>query len=287
MSVIQQKNARFILITGCSSGIGRHTAIRLQEQGYQVIASARKASDVNQLKELGLTAVELDLDNSQSIQRAWQEVMSLTDGRLYGLFHNGAYGQPGAVEDLSRDVLRQQLETNLLGWHELTNLALVQMRLHNEGRIIYNSSILGLVAMAYRGAYNCSKFALEGLVDTLRLELHDTNIFLSLIEPGPIQSLFRKNAMAKFQQNIDAENSFHKQNYEAMLKRLEKEGPAAPFTLPPEAVFEKVLHALESRKPRIRYPVTFPTHLFGVLKRILPLRLMDRILIKVSGGGSR
>ncbi len=278
---------KFILITGCSSGIGLHCAQRLQADGYQVIASARNLEDVERLTQLGLQTIQLDLDDSQSIQTAVEETLQICDGRLYGIFHNGAYGQPGAVEDLSREVLRAQLETNVLGWHELTCLLLPALRQQGYGRIVYNSSVLGFVAMAYRGAYNCSKFALEGLVDTLRLELHDTDIKLSLIEPGPISSNFRKNALVKFQQHIDTENSPHAANYQAMLARLEKEGPAAPFTLPPEAVYKSLKHALESRRPRIRYRVTFPTKLFALLKRLFSSRLNDKLLIKASGGGSR
>ncbi len=287
MSVSRQRNSRTVLVTGCSTGIGHHCALRLQQTGYNVIASARRQDDVSRLQSAGLTAIKLDLDDSGSIHEAVTEVLQLTDGRLYALFNNGAYGQPGAVEDLSREVLRRQLETNVLGWHELTNLIIPVMRQHNEGRIIYNSSVLGFVAMAYRGAYNCSKFALEGLVDTLRMELSDTQIRLSLIEPGPIESQFRKNAFDKFQQNIDTQNSFHREQYAAMVQRLETEGPAVPFTLPAEAVFQKVLHALESRRPKARYPVTFPSHLFAVLKRLLPTSVMDRILLKASGGGKR
>ncbi len=287
MSTSNLRASRPLLLTGCSSGIGHHCAVRLRESGYPVFASARHIEDVKKLQQQGFNAIQLDLDSSESIRSAVDAVLKQTGGRLYGLFNNGAYGQPGAVEDLSRDVLRQQLETNLLGWHELTNLLIPVMRRQGEGRIVYNSSVLGFVAMAYRGAYNCSKFALEGLVDTLRLELKGSGIHLSLIEPGPIESLFRKNAFDKFRENIDAENSFHRDQYQSMIRRLEKEGPAVPFTLPPEAVFEKLLHALENSRPKARYPVTFPTHLFAVLKRILPTGAMDWALLKASGGGKR
>jgi short-subunit dehydrogenase len=206
----------------------------------------------------------------------------MIDGKIDGLFNNGAFGQPGAVEDLSRDVLREQFETNFFGTHELTNLIIPLMRKQGYGRIIYNSSILGFVAMRYRGAYNASKYALEGLVDTMRIELYDTNIKLCLIEPGPITSNFRKNAYAMYLKNINPESSFHKNTYKAMEERLQKEGPAAPFTLPPEAVAKKVIHALESKNPKIRYYVTFPTYLFGYLKRLLPMAWLDVLLRKAQ-----
>jgi NAD(P)-dependent dehydrogenase (short-subunit alcohol dehydrogenase family) len=270
-----------ILITGCSSGIGYATARFLQQRGFRVIASSRKQNDVERLRNEGFETVQLDLADSPSIQRAVSEVLQLTGGKLDALFNNGAYGQPGAVEDLSRDALREQFETNFFGTHELTNLIIAVMRKQGYGRIIYNSSVLGFVAMKYRGAYNASKFALEGLVDTLRLELKHTNIHLSLIEPGPISSDFRKNAFAVYLKNINPENSFHKENYQAMEMRLQKQGAAAPFTLPAEAVAEKVLHALQARRPQSRYYVTFPTYLFGFLKRILPNRWLDFLLEKV------
>jgi len=271
-----------VFITGCSTGIGYTTAVELKKRGYRVICSARQQADVSRLQQQGFEALQLDLAESCSIQQAVKQLITLTDGKIDGLFNNGAFGQPGAVEDLSREVLRNQFETNFFGTHELTNLIIPLMRKQGHGRILYNSSILGFVAMKYRGAYNASKFALEGLVDTLRIELHGTNIQLCLIEPGPITSQFRKNAFALYKKNIKPELSAHQQTYKAMEERLQKEGPAAPFTLPAEAVAEKVIHALESKRPKIRYYVTFPTYLFGFLKRILPMAWLDILLRKVQ-----
>lgn len=273
--------AQTILITGCSTGIGYCTAIELKNRGHRVIASARKHADVNMLIAQGFEAVQLDLADSNSIQTAVTQLLQLTDGKCDALFNNAAFGQPGAVEDLDREVLRQQFETNFFGTHELTNLIIPVMRRQGHGKIIYNSSVLGLVALKYRGAYNASKFALEGLADTLRLELHGTNIHISLVEPGPILSDFRKNSYALFQQNITVENSFHQKTYQSTLERLEKEGAAVPFTLPANAVAKKVTHALESKKPRCRYYVTFPTYLFGFLKRVLPTAGLDYFLRKI------
>lgn len=273
---------RTVLITGCSTGIGYCVAKGLQTRGYQVFATARKPHDVDRLKAEGLNALSLDLDDSQSIQSCVTQILSETGGRIDVLFNNGAYGQPGAVEDLRRDVLRAQLETNLLGTLELTNLVIPAMRKHGFGRIIQNSSVLGLISLPYRGAYNTSKYALEGLSDTLRLELQDTGIHVVLIEPGPIESQFRKNAFEQFHKNIDREASAHRDVYHRMEQRLTRVGPAAPFTLPPEAVLKKVIHAIESPKPKARYYVTFPTYLFATLKRLLPHRALDWVLLKVS-----
>jgi NAD(P)-dependent dehydrogenase (short-subunit alcohol dehydrogenase family) len=273
--------SKTILMTGCSSGIGYSTAIALKKRGHHVIATARKIDDVHRLTQEGFTSLQLDLADSASIQNAVNQAIELTGGKIDALFNNGAFGQPGAVEDLSRDVLRLQFETNLFGTHELTNLIIPLMRKQGHGRIIYNSSILGLVAMRYRGAYNASKFALEGLADTLRLELYGANIHISLIEPGPILSDFRKNSHVLYQKNIDPTHSSHKAAYDAMEARLQKEGAAAPFTLPAQAVVEKVIHALEAKRPKLRYYVTFPTYLFGFLKRILPMSWLDALLRKV------
>ncbi len=225
-----------ILITGCSSGIGLDVARRLKSANYRVFASARNPEDVERLKAEDFEALQLDLDNSISIKNAMIRLLDSTDGKLFALFNNAAYGLPGAVEDISRDALRAQFETNLFGTHELTRMVIPVMRQQGYGRIIQNSSILGFAAMAYRGAYNSSKFALEGLTDTLRQELSGSGIYISLIEPGPITSQFRKNALKAFEKHIDAENSVHADNYRHMLERLHKEGPAAPFTLGPEAV---------------------------------------------------
>ncbi|MDD2737472.1 MAG: SDR family oxidoreductase [Methylomonas lenta] len=271
-----------IFITGCSSGIGYTTATCLRTRGHRVICSARKDDDVNRLKAEGFECLQLDLADSNSIQQAVIQLIELTAGKVDAVFNNGAFGQPGAVEDISREVLRNQFETNLFGTHELTNLLIPLMRQQGQGRIIYNSSVLGLVAMKFRGAYNASKFALEGLADTLRLELRGSGIQVILIEPGPIESRFRTNAFALYQKNIDPSLSFHQLTYQAMEARLQKPGPAAPFTLPAKAVAEKVIHALESKRPKSRYPVTVPSHVFVWLKRLLPIAWLDKILVSVE-----
>ncbi|MFO1434333.1 MAG: SDR family NAD(P)-dependent oxidoreductase [Candidatus Competibacteraceae bacterium] len=275
--------AQSILITGCSSGIGLHLASGLQTRGHRVFATARKPEDVERLRAQGLESLQLDLTDSISIQNAVATVLELTHGSLNALLNNAAYGQPGAVEDLRRDVLREQFETNLFGTLELTNLIIPVMRRQGHGRIIQISSILGLVAMPYRGAYSASKFALESLSDTLRLELMGTNIQVALIEPGPIVSHFRENAYAAYRRNIDKEKSPHRTKYEAMEKRLLRQGPVLPFTLPPNAVLKQAIHAIESSKPKIRYYVTVPTYLMAALRRVLPYRAVDWLLQRIPG----
>ena len=271
-----------ILITGCSSGIGICVAEGLLKRGYRVFATARKNEDVEALLNKGMESFQLDLDDSISIQGAVHEVLNKTEGKLFALFNNGGFGQPGAVEDLRRDVLREQFETNVFGYLELTNLILPTMRKQGYGRIIQNSSILGFVSLPFRGAYTASKHALEGLSDTLRMELKGTDIFVSIIEPGPIEAKFRQNAYAKYKENIDAKSSHFRKQYEAMEERLTKETAPLPFTLPATAVLEKVLRALESSKPKARYYVTTPTYIFAGLKRLLPGFLLDKILINAG-----
>lgn len=280
-------NNKTILITGCSTGIGYCVAHGLKVLGWRVFATARQPADVQRLQAEGLESLPLDLRDSESIRTAVAAILAQTDGRLEALFNNGAYGQAGAVEDLSREALREQFETNVFGMQELTNQIVPIMRRQGGGRILYTSSVLGLVAFPYRGAYVASKFALEGLADTLRLELAGTGIHVCLIEPGPILSKFRDNAHVAYRRYIQAETSLHREQYAAMEARLLKKGPAAPFTLPPEAVLKRVIHALESRRPRARYYVTVPTYLFAALRRLLPTRALDAVLRRAGGGGRR
>ena len=273
---------RTVLITGCSSGIGLCLAHGLRSAGYHVFATARKEDDVSKLKKLGFDAFLLDLSSSNSIKTAIYELFQKTDS-LYALINNGAYGQVGALEDISRKALEKQFQVNVFGWHELTNLILPSMKEKNIGRIVYISSVLGFVAMPFRGPYVASKFAIEGLVDTLRLELKKTKIKLSLIQPGPIESKFRENAFLAFKENVDPSNSDYKKEYRAMIERLNSD-KNVQFTLPPESVLRCVLHALEAKAPKNHYRVTFPTKLFAFLCRILPSSWMDNILSRADNG---
>jgi NAD(P)-dependent dehydrogenase (short-subunit alcohol dehydrogenase family) len=273
-------NKPSVLITGCSTGIGFDAAVTLQSLNFEVFATARKQQDVDKLRDLGLKAKRLDLTDEASIDNTVKWVLSETGGTLYALFNNGAYGQPGALEDLPLEALKAQFDTNFFGWHSLTQKVIPIMREQGFGRIIQNSSVLGFVAMPYRGAYNASKFAIEGYTDTLRLELSNTNIQVSLIEPGPIETRFRANALAKIQEYIDVEHSAHKAEYLPQIARLEREESSTRFTLPASAVTKKLVHALMSKKAKARYYVTTPTYLMAIFKRILPITWLDKILAK-------
>ncbi|MGF1687159.1 SDR family oxidoreductase [Photobacterium japonica] len=269
-----------LLLTGCSTGIGYYCAHALHKAGYVVVASCRQPEDVARLQDEGLLCVQLDMDDETSIEQGLADALILTGGRLDVLFNNAAYGQPGALEDLPTDALRQQFNSNFFGWHHLTKAVIPLMLKQGHGKIVQNSSVLGLVAMRYRGAYNASKFALEGYTDTLRLELSDTPIHVSLIEPGPIESQFRANAKARFEQYIDINTSRHHDNYLQTLSRLGKDTPSNAFTLGPEAVFKPLQAIINSAHPAPRYYVTQPTYLFGFLRRILPTQWLDKLLKK-------
>ncbi len=278
----ETSTVKTVLITGCSSGIGFCLANGLRAAGYRVFATARKEKDITKLKELGFDAFLLDLASSGSIKAAISKLYQKTDS-LYALINNGAYGQAGALEDISREALEKQFQVNVFGWHELTNLILPSMKEKNIGRIVYISSVLGFVAMPFRGPYVASKFAIEGLVDTLRLELKQTKIKLSLVQPGPIESKFRENAFLAFKENVDPSNSDYKKEYKSMIERLNSD-KNAQFTLAPESVLRCVLHALGSKVPKNHYRVTFPTKLFAFLCRILPSTWMDNILSRADKG---
>jgi NAD(P)-dependent dehydrogenase (short-subunit alcohol dehydrogenase family) len=268
---------RTILITGCSSGIGRCAALGMQARGWSVFATARKPEDIAALKAEGLAALYLDYSKEDSIAAAAAEVFATTDGKLDALFNNGAYGQPGALEDVSTDVLRAQFEANFFGWHELTRRVVPIMRRQRHGRIVMCSSVLGLIAMGFRGSYASSKFALEAYSDTLRIELENSGIAVSVIEPGPIRTRFTQNALAHARKNIDVENSVHADYYRRRLHAMET-GGVTTGELGPEAVLKALIHACESRNPRPQYFVTWPTHAMGALRRVAPKRPLHAFL---------
>lgn len=275
-------SAKSILITGCSSGIGYDAAHGLKARGWRVFAACRQQVDCDRLAAEGLETVQLDYADEASIESALAQVLTATGGTLDALFNNGAYACPGAAEDLPRAALREIFEVNVFGWHDLTRQVIPVMRAQGHGHIVNCSSVLGLVVAPWRAAYNASKFALEALTDTLRIEMRDTDIKVVLIEPGPVTSNIRKNSVPHFEKWIDWENSPRVDLYrEKLLPRLYRnDGKKDGFELPASAVTAKLIRALESSSPSPRYFVTFPTYLMNVLRRILPNRLLDWVLAK-------
>ena len=270
-------NSNTILITGCSSGIGYDAAKTLQERGWRVFASCRSQEDADRLNAEGLNSLVLDLASSESIEQAVATVLAETGGELSAVFNNGAFAVPGLVEDLSRSALQDIFNTNVFGQIELTNRLLPVMRQQGHGRVVMCSSVLGFAAGTFRGAYVSSKYALEGISDTLRLELRGENIDVVLIEPGPIKTLIRQNSIAHFERWIDVDASANTERYESQLKpRLySKAAKKDTFELPPSAVTQKLIHALENPKPKARYYVTVPTYLAGIFKRFTSTRVFD------------
>ncbi|UWR11899.1 SDR family oxidoreductase [Sulfitobacter mediterraneus] len=270
---------RSILITGCSSGIGHAAAQTLRARGWRVFTACRRQEDCDRLRREGFDAPRLDYQDDDSIRTALTEVLEATGGTLDALFNNGAYAIPGAVEDLPTDALRDIFETNVFGWHSLTRAVLPVMRAQGHGRIVQCSSVLGLITMPWRGAYSASKFALEGLTDTLRMEMSDTDIDVILIEPGPITSAFRANSILQFERWIDWKNAPRAAQYETQLRpRLYNSVKKTTFELGPEAVVNKLIHAVEAPRPRPRYYVTVPTYFSGFMRRLLPTRLLDKVM---------
>jgi len=253
----------------------------MKARGWRVFATARKDEDLKRLEGEGLEAIRLDYADAASVAACAAEVTTRGGGRLDALFNNGAYGQPGAVEDLRREVLEAQFACNVFGWHQLTRACLPLMRANGSGRIVYCSSVLGFVALKWRGAYNASKFAIEALADTQRLELRGSSIHVVLIEPGPIASRFVERSLEAFDRHIDEANSIYRKAYERQRARLGK-GGSARYKLGPEAVLEKLIAAVESPVPRARYFVTKPTTYMAIARRLLPQRLLDYVLNKVS-----
>jgi len=268
-----------ILITGCSSGIGLDAAHGMRARGWRVFASCRQQRDCDRLRAQGFESPRIDYQDTDSITAGLAEVLEATGGTLDALFNNGAHGLPGAIEDVPTEGLRFIFESNVFGWHELTRQVIPVMREQGHGRIVQNSSVLGLVAFPWRGAYVATKYAIEGLTDTMRLELRGSGVKVILIEPGPITSKIREKAIPVFERFVDWENSVLRDRYEAsLLKRLyESSGPDA-FELPASAVTSKLAHAIEAKRPKARYYVTTPTYIAGYLRRILPTKAIDRIL---------
>jgi len=274
------KELRTVIVTGASSGIGAYCARALKAEGWRVFATARKPADISALEADGIEAFYLDYREPQSIAALVEAVLERTGGTLDALFNNGAYAQPGAVEDLPVAALREQFEANFFGWHDLTRRVMPVMRRQGHGRLVHCSSILGLAPVRFRGAYSASKHAIEGLMLCMRQELEGSGIHLSLIEPGPVTSKIASNGLPWFLRNIDVENSVHRADYQAQLARLQAGGSVSKLKPGPEIVHRALRHALLSQRPRPHYVVTVPAKIGAVLKRILPASLLYRLLAR-------
>ena len=278
------------VVTGASTGIGRATARMLKARGWQVFPTARSRTDMDLLRGEGFQPVELDLADPDSVEYAAKEVLELSQGMLGALVNNAGYGQPGALEDLSRSAVRKQFETNVIGTLDFTNRFIPVFRAQQRGRIVLVSSVVGRVVIPFLGAYSASKFALEAIGDGWRMELGPAGISVSVVEPGPIKTCFRKRVVSEAARGLEMRNSVFAKQYAKELSEPERTytRPTDVFQKPPEAVAQRIVHALESRWPRARYPVTGAAWLGDFAARFLPARIKDWMLTsKVLGKETR
>ena len=277
-----------ILITGCSSGIGLDAALTLRRRGWRVFAACRAKRDSDALaKDHGLETLVIDYTKPNTIASGMAHVLRETDGKLDALFNNGAYGMGGATEDVPVAALREIFECNFFGWHDLTVRAVEAFRANGgRGRIVQCSSILGNVVFPMRMAYSATKFALEAHCDSLRLELADTDIRVVSLAVGPIRTRIREKSRPHFEKHVrpkvqtSAWRTFYEQKF---IPRLYGPYRKDAGELEPEAVTRALLTALNARRPRPRYAVTWPSKLFMFLARVLPCWALD--YVKLMGIG--
>ena len=275
------KPKKNILITGCSSGIGKNAALRLHNKGWRVFATCRSEKDCFFFNRLGIESLPLDLLSELSIDNAINYINKETNSQLDALYNNGAYAIPGAIQDMPRDAIREIFEVNVFGQIDLINKCIPLMLNSEDPRIINCSSVLGFLSLPYRGLYSATKFSIEALTDALRRENYNNKIKFILIQPGPINTKIRKNSIKHFENWIDWENSPNKEIYEyKIMKHLYNEKnnySYINFELQPDSVTKILIKALNSKKPKIRYTVTLPTKIAKIMIKFLPTNLLDWI----------
>ena len=268
--------ARAVLVTGCSSGIGAATALRLHRAGHVVYASARRTEDLAELAAAGIATVQLDVTDEASMQAGVKRVAD-ERGAVEILVNNAGYGVMGVVEEVPLANVRAQFETNVFGAVRLIQLVLPGMRARQWGRIINVSSILGRAAVPGGAIYDASKYALEGVSDALRLEVPRFGIHTTLIEPGPVRTGFAAPAVAGMAGDSATYGEF-RERLAAWYGTVY--GPDRPnllgrFTVDADAVAAVIERAIRARRPRARYPVGVPARGLLSLRRLLPDRMFD------------
>ncbi|MGM0533598.1 MAG: SDR family NAD(P)-dependent oxidoreductase, partial [Campylobacterota bacterium] len=258
-----------VLITGCSSGIGFACAKQLRQSGHGVFAVVRKEEDVTKLQDLGCVVYNLDVTHRGKVDAMFADLKQQGVG-LDVVFNNAGYGQPGALEDVTVEVLKQQFETNVFGLFYITQKAAAYMKAQKSGgKILQHGSILGLVSLAYRGAYNASKYALEGLNDTLRLELAGSGVQIATVNTGPVRSRFRHNAMKMFEANIDQKNSDYAQVYsKKVAKRLHAKDSGDIWTLDSREAARQIVAIMGKKRVQPRYYITKAAAILAFVKRL-------------------
>ncbi|MHB9144984.1 MAG: SDR family oxidoreductase [Symbiobacteriia bacterium] len=266
-----------VLITGCSSGIGRDLARRLGDAGYRVVATARRPESLKDLK--ATFTLPLDVQDAAAVTRTVEQVITAF-GRLDVLVNNAGYSQAGALEEVSDEALQQVFDVNLYGPMRLVRAVVPHMRRQRSARIIQVSSIAGRVAMPLSGAYCGTKFALEAMTDSLRLELRQFGIKVVLVEPGAIRTEFERTLRDRAEALFISPDSPYRQLYTASNNLSDSLLKSAPG---PEVVSAVIQRAIESRHPKARYSMPAGQALQIQIARLLPDTLRDHLLASSFG----
>ena len=266
-----------ILITGCSSGIGRATALEAAARGHRVYATARRPDSLCDLEKDGLRALALDVTDAGSIRDGMASVLAEADS-IDALVNNAGYGQYGAVEDVSAEEWRRQFDVNLFGAVEMTRAVLPAMRRKRAGTIVNVSSVGGKIAIPFAAPYCASKHALEAVSDALRVEVAPFGIRVVVVEAGPIETRFADRARASVTRILESPGP-----YSAFYPEVERsaETDFQAGKLPPEAVARVIVAAIESGNPKTRYRVTRMARTLIPLRRFLSDRFFDRRMKKL------
>jgi NAD(P)-dependent dehydrogenase (short-subunit alcohol dehydrogenase family) len=269
--------SKAVLVTGCSSGIGRATAEVLARGGRTVYATARRVETIEDLAAAGCTLVRLDVCDEDSMQAA-VDTIGREHGAVGVLVNNAGYGQEGAVEDVPVDEVRRQFETNLFGLHRLTQMVLPGMREQGWGRVVNVSSMGGRLTFPGGGVYHASKHALEALSDALRYEVRPFGVDVVVIEPGLVRTRFGETSVGSIHSSGD---SSPYRDFNAGVAKVvggAYEGAMARLAVEPEAVARVIEKAIEARRPRSRYLVPGFVRLLLLARRVLPDRMWDAAL---------
>ena len=268
-----------ILITGCSSGIGKNVAITLHNKGWRVFATCRSKTDCTFFTKLGIESFPLDLLKEESINCAVNLVKEKTKSQLDVLFNNGAYAIPGAIQDIPRSAMREIFEVNVFGQIDLINRCIPLMMNSDYPKVINCSSVLGFISLPYRGLYSATKYSIEALTDALRRENYDSKIKFVLIQPGPINTDIKKKSIKHFEKWIDWKKSIHQKTYEnKVIKRLYDDNYKDSFNsyeLQPDEVTKILINVLNSKKPKARYKITIQTKIAQIMIKLLPTNTLD------------
>ena len=269
--------SKAVLITGCSSGIGHATALRLAQDGWNVYATARRPESIADLAEQGCKTLALDVTDEASMSAAVDAVTE-AEGAVGVLVNNAGYSQSGAVESVPLGQVRRQFETNVFGLIRMCQLVLPGMRAQHWGKIVNISSMGGRLTFPGGGLYHASKYAVEALSDALRFEVRGFGVDVILVEPGLIVTKFGEVASGSVGAAVDDDTYGDFNRKVATLTEGAYKGPMAKLGAGPEAVAKRIADALKAGRPKARYPVTPSAHLMITQRRLTPDRVWDLMM---------